>query len=369
MSTVPPHDPAAAGAFRAPAATAVQGPAPIIVQQQPSAFGRYGRLLIIALVVCIAIILGQSASYRSYFSPPGGPQEHYYSLSENADKKVAIIDIEGAILNPEGFIKQQVDRVRDDPDVVAVVLRIDSPGGTVTASDYLYHHIQELARDRKLPVVVSMGGLCASGGYYLAMAAGGANEDVIFAEPATWTGSIGVLIPHYDLSGLLARWDVKDDSIASDKDKLMGSPTRQLTPDERTEERKLLQELVDRSFERFKKVVTDARPKLKADAAALAKATTGQIFTSEQALELGLVDKIGFIDAAIDRAAELAGRDPESLRCVKYDQPPTLVRSLLGVESPLAPAGQSDLSRLLELTAPRAYYICTWLPSLLGNTR
>ena len=91
-------------------------------------------------------ILGQTASYRSYFSPPGGPQEKYHSLSETADKKIAIIKIEGAILDPEGFVKQQIDRVREDDDVVAVVLRIDSPGGTVTASDYLYHHLRELAR-------------------------------------------------------------------------------------------------------------------------------------------------------------------------------------------------------------------------------
>jgi protease-4 len=369
MSIIPPHDPASAGTSR-PIGSGAPAAAQVIVQQQPtSAFGRYGRFLIIALVICIAVIMGQSASYKSYFNPPGGPLERYHSLSEQADKKIAIVRIEGAILDADGFVKQQIDRVRHDPDVVAMVLRIDSPGGTVTASDYLYHHLRELARERELPIVVSMGGLCASGGYYLAMASGGANEDVIFAEPTTWTGSIGVLIPHYDLSGLLARWDVSDDSVASHKDKLMGSPTRLLTPEEKAEERKLLQELVDRSFERFKKVVTDARPKLKDDAEALAEATTGQIFTSEQALELGLVDKIGFVDEAIERAAELAGRDSTSLRCVRYDEPPTLLESLAGVKSPLAPAGRAELSTLLELSAPRAYYLCTWLPSLLGNSR
>jgi protease IV len=363
MSTVPPSDSGAAGPNRQLA------PAQFVIQQPQTAFGRYGRFLIIALVICVLTILGQAASYRSYFSPPGGPQEKWHSLSESADKKVAIIKIEGTILDPEGFIKQQIDRVRKDDDVVAVVLRIDSPGGTVTASDYLYHYLKKLAADRELPMVVSMGGLCASGGDYLAMAAGGAHEDVIFAEPSTWTGSIGVLIPHYDFSGLLERWDVKDDSISSHPDKLMGSFTRDLSPQARAEERKLFQELVDRSFERFKKVVTDGRPKLKDDAAALARATTGQIFTSEQAKELGLVDKFGFIDDAVARAAELAHFDPDAVRCVQYEEPPTSLSSLLGASSPLTPASRVDLTSLLELAAPRAYYICTSLPALLGNSR
>ena len=369
MSTVPPADPGSAGQSRyVSPPTATLAPTQIIMQQPPSAFGRYGKLLLIALGFCVLTIVGQATSYRSYFSPAGGPQERYHSLAEDADKKIAIISIEGAILDPEGFIKQQIDRVRKDDDVAAIVLRIDSPGGTVTASDFLYHHLRKLTDERKLPVVVSMGGLCASGGYYLAMAAGGA-DDVIFAEPTTWTGSIGVLIPHYDLSGLLARWDVTDDSVASNKDKLMGSPTRELSAEEKAEERKLLQELVDRSFERFKNVVRQGRPKLEADEDAFARATTGQIFTSEQAEELGLVDKIGFIDEAVARAAELAHLGVGAVRCVQYDEPPNSLRALLGAESPLAPDRDGNLTSLLELTAPRAYYVCTWLPSLLCNRR
>jgi protease-4 len=365
MSTVPPAHPAPGEPLR-PAAT--PAPTQVFVQAPPTALGQYGKWLVVALVLAVMTILGQAASYQEYFNPPGGPQERYHSLSEGADKKIAIITVAGAIMDQEGFIKQQIDRVRADKDVVAIVLRIDSPGGTVTASDYLHHHLKELALDRKLPVVVSMGGLCASGGYYLAMAAG-PTPDVLFAEPTTWTGSIGVLIPHYDLSGLLDRWDVRDDSVASHEDKLMGSPTRSLTPEERADERKLLQELVDRSFERFKNVVREGRPKLEADEDALAEATTGQIFTSEQALEMGLVDRIGFIEDAVARAAELAKLDVKSVRCVIYDEPSSPLESLLGADAPLAPAGEAELTTLLELTAPRAYYLCTWLPSVLSNRR
>ena len=109
---------------------------------------------------------------------------------------------------------------------------------------------------------------------------------------------------------------------------------------------------------------------MKADDAAFASATTGQIFTSEQAHELGLVDRIGFIDEAVARAAELAHRDVADVRCVKYDEPPSSLSMLLGANSPLGrPQSGLSLQGLLELTAPRAYYLCTWLPALLGNTR
>jgi protease IV len=353
MSTVPAND--------------ARQPTTQIVVQQPTAFGRYGKVLLVLLVLAVMTIVGQSASYRSYFSPADAPQEKYYSLSEEATDKIAIIKVEGAILDAEGFIKKQIDRVREDKTIKAVVLRIDSPGGTVTASDFLYHQLREMLDDRKIPMVVSMGSICASGGYYMAMAAGGA-EDVIYAEPTTWTGSIGVVIPHYDVSGLLASWKVEDDSIASHKYKLMGSPTRQLTPEEKAEERKLLQELVDESFERFRQIVLRGRPKLKEDEATLKEATTGRIFTADQALKLKLIDKQGFLDAAIERAAELAGRETSTLRCVHYEEPPSSLKMLLGAKTGLTPTGRIDLASVLDLTAPRAYYLCTWLPAILSNT-
>jgi len=361
MSSVPPHD-SGSSAYRQPA------PVQQIVLQQPSAFGRYGKLLLVLLGVAVMVIIGQSASYRSYFSPPDAPQEKFHSLSETATDKIAIIKVEGAILDADGFVKKQIDRVRDDDSVKAVVLRIDSPGGTVTASDFLYHHLREMLQEREIPIVVSMGSICASGGYYMAMAAG-EGEDIIYAEPTTWTGSIGVVIPHYDISGLLKDWKVVDDSIASHKYKLMGSPTRDLSPEEEAEEDKLLQELVDESFERFKQIVLRGRPKLKGDDATLKEATTGRIFTAEQAQKLKLVDKIGFLDVAIERAAELAGRETSTLRCVQYDEPPSSLKMLLGAKSGVLPSGKSDLSAILDLTAPRAYYLCTWLPAVLGNSR
>jgi protease IV len=231
-------------------------PQPIIVQQHLPLFGRFGKLLLAALGIAIVIIFVLIAQYRTYFNSAERPQERFHSLSSTALKKIAIISVDGTILDAEdGFIKRQIDRVKEDENVVAVVLRIDSPGGTVTASDYLYHHLRQLAEERELPIVVSMGSLCASGGYYIAMAAG-TEPDVIFAEPTTWTGSIGVVIPHYDFSGLLGRIDVKDDSVASGPLKLMASPTRPMTE----EDRKLLQQLVDETYARSKTIPRRSTP-------------------------------------------------------------------------------------------------------------
>ena len=341
-------------------------PPQIIIQQQSTAFGRFGKWLVAALVVAVMFIIGLYSSYHSYFSPAEAPQEKFHSLARFATKKIAIIDVSGAIMEGEdSFAMQQIDRVRDDDEVVGIVLRINSPGGTVTGSDYIYHHLRELVDQRKLPMVVSMGSVCASGGYYVAMSVG-SQPNAIFAEPTTWTGSIGVIIPHFDVSGGLAKLGISEDSIASGPLKKMGTPTRPMSE----AERKIMQTLVDDSFQGFKEIVVGGRPKFKNDEAALDAVATGQIFTAQQALDRGLVDKIGFIEAAIARATELAGESPDSVRCVKYERRPTLVGELLGADSRVPPArGSVDVSALIDLASPRAYYLWSWLPSVLSSPK
>jgi protease IV len=344
-------------------------PQQIILQQPPSAFGRFGKWLIGALVLAIFFIIGLYSSYHSYFTPANAPIEKYHSLSRTATKKIAIIDVSGAIMDGEdSFAKKQIDRVKEDDSVVGVVVRIDSPGGTVTGSDYIYHHLRELKaerdKDEAFPIVVSMGSVCASGGYYVAMAVGD-QQNAIFAEPTTWTGSIGVIIPHYDLTDTLSKIGIEDDSIVSAPLKAMGSPTNPMSE----KEREVLQALVDESFKGFKEIVVSGRPKFKDDQTALDAATTGQIFTAKQALDLGLVDKIGFIEEAIARTTELAGEKVDDVRCVKYEQPPSLFQSLAGAETPLQPSSRMDLGALIELTTPRAYYLWSWLPSAMSSAR
>jgi protease-4 len=340
-------------------------PPQIIVQQPPSAFGRFGKWLLAALLVAVLVIIGLYSSYHSYFSPSDAPQEKYHSLARQALKKIAILDISGAILEgEESFAKKQIDRVREDHDVVGIVARINSPGGTITGSDYLYHHLRELAEQRELPLVVSMGSVCASGGYYVAMAVGD-RPDAIYAEPTTWTGSIGVIIPHFDLSGALSAVRIADDSIMSGPLKDLGTPTKPMTD----QERKLLQTLVDESFAEFKAIVVSGRPKFKDDPAALDAAATGQIFTAKQALERGLIDKIGFVEEAIERVLVLAGESEDNVRCVKYEKQPTLVDAIVGTSARRSMRGGIDLATLIDLAAPRAYYLWSWFPAAVSSSK
>jgi len=262
----------------------------------------------------------------------------------------------------EGFVKRQIDRVRKDEMVKGVVLRVDSPGGTVTGSHYIYHHLKKLTAEKKIPLVVSMGSLAASGGYYVSMAVGD-QEDSIFAEPTTWTGSIGVIIPNYDFSAMLEQWKIEDRSFASGPFKQLGSPTRAMSE----EGKAVMQTLVDESFKDFKEIVLQGRPALANDPTALEKATTGQVFTAKQALELGLVDKLGFVDDAVERVKELASLEDTAVRVVEYRRPLGLFEAAMGGGQAKASV---DLGAILDLTTPRAYYLFTQLPVLVsGDSR
>ncbi len=346
-------------------------PSQIVIQQKESLFGRYGKLLIAALLFAIMVIIGMQASYRSYFNPTTGPQEKYLEGSKTASKKIAVINVSGTIAEGDTFVKDQIDRVRKDENVVAAVLRINSPGGTVTYSDYVHHKLRQLAtgesregavEGKPLPLVVSMGSICASGGYYLASAVGD-TPDSIFAEPATITGSIGVIIPHYDLSGLLEAWSIEDDSIASHPLKDMGSLTKPMTD----EEREIFQNLVDEMLADFKEKIKAGRPMFRDHPADLDAVATGQVFTAKQALDLKLVDKIGFIEDSLERAAELAGTSVDKVRCVQYQQAPSAIAALMGTAQAKSRAPSLDIAALLELATPRAYYLCTWLPGVTSG--
>ncbi len=144
-------------------------------------------------------------------------------------------------------------------------------------------------------------------------------EDGVFAEPTTWTGSIGVVIPHYDLSDMLGNWGVIEDSILSEPLKNMGSMAKRMTE----EEKEVFEGLVDESFQRFKDVIKQGRPKFAENPDALDSLATGQIFTAQQAQQNGLVDKIGFIEEAVGRAIELAGLNAKDVKVVRYKPEPT----------------------------------------------
>jgi protease-4 len=359
------------------APTPLQAPPTRVILEKPSQRRAWSWLPWAIAGVSFLVAMSSVGASARYFQKQGQVAERWHSLSREAPTKVAIVDVVGAIMGGSGFARQQLDRIAEDDSVKAIVLRVDSPGGTVAGSDELHHRLAGLVAKRDIPVVVSMGSIAASGGYYVAMANGG-REDVIFAEPATLTGSIGVIIPHSDFSKALRKIDVTDDSITSGPLKEMLSPTKERPPELAERERKVLQALVDDMVARFKEVVKGGRPKL--DEAAIDAVATGQVFTARQAKEAGLVDRIGFVEDAVDRAVELAGLTKETARVVRYVRPRGLLDDLLGLDvSPTAraPAGgnsvadallsRSVLDAFVDWTTPRAWYLCSWWPALVAS--
>lgn len=211
--------------------------------------------------------------------------------------EVAILPIEGPIFE-SNEIMEQIDDIRENKSIKALVVRIDSPGGAVAPSQEIFEELKKARATRK--VVVSMGTVAASGGYYIASAA-----DKIFASRGTITGSIGVIMKGMNMEQLVKWAKLEPRVFKSGKFKDSGSPFRSLDP----EEKAYLQGLIDNMYAQFKKTVSEQRklPLEKVDQLA-----EGKVYTGEQAYALGLVDHLGTLYDAIDEAKKLAGLPPEA---------------------------------------------------------
>ncbi|MFN3135369.1 MAG: signal peptide peptidase SppA [Candidatus Kryptonium sp.] len=206
--------------------------------------------------------------------------------------KVALIELKGVIINSEDIIKQIKKYVKSSA-VKAIVVYVDSPGGGVSASEEIYQELKK-AREKK-PVVVSMGSVAASGGYYVSL---GASK--IVANPGTITGSIGVIAQFPNLKKLFDKVGVEFEVIKSGKFKDSGTPYRGLTD----EEKRYFQSVIDDVYEQFIDHVVEER-KMKRDD--ILKIADGRVFTGRQAFEMGLVDTLGTLEDAIKIAGNLAG--------------------------------------------------------------
>jgi protease-4 len=233
--------------------------------------------------------------------------------------KVALIDVEGVIVNartgglfspgenPVSTFRERLDAVACDGRVKAVVLRINSPGGGVTASDIMYRDLMAFREQTHLPVVACMMDVAASGGYYLAMAA-----DRVYAHPSTVTGSIGVIMPLYNAAGLLGTVGVKSDPIKSGPNKDLGNPARPMTGAERL----ILQGMVNSFYEQFVEVVARGR-KHCLTPEQVRRLADGRVYTGVDAKKLGLVDEVGYLEDALCCALKMAGLDDAAV--VAYD--------------------------------------------------
>jgi protease-4 len=223
-----------------------------------------------------------------------------------------------------GELLQQLAAARDDDSVAGVLVRIDSPGGGVTASDEFHHIIEQISESK--PVVIHMGDLCASGGYYAAVAG-----DHLVASPTTILGSIGVILPLINAAGLMEKIGLQSEAITTGPYKDMTSPTRGLKP----AEQEILQGTVDAMHARFVQLVAAGRsgrgpvPADEAEAAEhVAGWADGRIMHADLALELGMVDAIGYRDEALAVLREKAG-SPNG-QVFRYAQTESL-GSLLGL--------------------------------------
>lgn len=299
--------------------------------------------LLAVLAVSVFLNFGLLAMVGSQFAETDGPEEKYVRGSTTATDKVAIIEASGTIMPPmSGRIIKAVEKATKDDAVKAVLLRVESPGGLVADSHQIYHKLKQLAE--KKPIVVSFGSLAASGGYYIAMGAG--PKAKIFAEPITWTGSIGVIIPHFEASELAAKVGVKSEPIKTGEFKDTLSPMKPMTDNER----KLWDNIIGQSFDRFVSLIDENREKLNREQV-LALAT-GQIFTADDAVKNGLVDAIGFEEEAFEAAVQAAGL--KEARGVKYAHPTTLFDILTASTHLQSP--EARLSAWLEAGVPREMY-------------
>ncbi|MFI5295692.1 MAG: signal peptide peptidase SppA [Thermodesulfovibrionales bacterium] len=219
--------------------------------------------------------------------------------------KVALVRIEGPILDSKNAV-EEIKEFGKDSSIKAIILRIDSPGGAVAPSQEIYSEVKKAAA--KKAVVVSMGSIAASGGYYIACPA-----TRIIANPGTLTGSIGVIMEIPNIEGLLTKIGVKTEVIKAGKNKDIGSAFREMKP----EERELLQGVMDNVHEQFIKAVAEGRKLKIEDVRAFAD---GRIFTGEQAVEKGLVNELGTLEDATKIAAKLGGIKEEPEVVIKKDK-------------------------------------------------
>ena len=241
-------------------------------------------------------------------------------------------------------VREQLDRAEDDR-VAGVLLRINSPGGPVTASDVVFRELARFKSENDVPVVAILMGVAASGGYYVAMA-----SDYIIAHPTTVTGSIGVIASGLNLHGLMDRYGVTDQTITSGEFKDAGSPFRPMT----AEERRYLQAIVDDMHGRFREVVVQGRPGL--DPARVAALADGRVYTAAQAKANGLVDAVGYMPDAIGEL-ERRIQAPE-LRVVSYHREREWRANLYSSSSPPPPS--TSLAERLGLGAGPAFLYLWW---------
>jgi protease-4 len=305
----------------------------------------------------IALLSGLPGCFvvKVNLGPEAQPLEEEAIAGQGKDK-IVLMDLSGTITSEENGslvggakepgmlarIREQLDKARLDRNVKAVVLRINSPGGGVTASDMLYHELKTFRRDTGVKIIAHFIDLGTSGAYYTALAA-----DRITAQPTSITGSIGVTMLRVDASGLMQKIGIQALEISSGAEKGMGSPFRPMS----AEEKGIFQRMIDSMYGRFVSVVSEER-KMPADR--VRQLADGRIYTSQEAKASGLIDGIGYLDDAFDQARGLAHLERATI--VTYHRPGDYRPNVYSMSMTLF-----NLN-LGELAGPGLKFTYLWMP-------
>ena len=278
--------------------------------------------------------------------------------------KILLMDVSGVLADETGGIvlgsppprvpivarvREELQKASEDENVKALIVRINSPGGTITASDLIYREIDSFKTRNKIPVVAIMMDVGASGGYYAALAG-----DTIMALPTTVTGSIGVVMLTVNAQGLMEKIGVAPLAIKSGAMKDAGSPFRPLTEQERA----VFQSVIDQMYGRFVSLIARSR---KLTEEKVRAAADGRIYTAEQAKALGLVDEIGYMEDAVAAARKAAG--VADARVIMYHRPREYRANFYSAAPAPTPGVESSLQQLTTLVSgsgPRFLYL--WWP-------
>jgi protease-4 len=278
------------------------------------------RRMVPALLVALSLMIGGCAYVNLGLFPEEGPLKERV-VEGKGERKILVVDVTGIISEEKrragafreetsmvDEIRESLKKAREDKRIAALVVRINSPGGTVTASDILRHEIIEYKKKTGARVVACMMDVAASGGYYVATAA-----DEIVAHPTTITGSIGVIAIKFNVQGLFEKIGVEAAAIKSGDKKDILSPFRPATP----EEMRIVQTIIDQLQGRFVDVIAEGRKPLTRPE--IVKLADGRIYTAQQALDLKLIDRVGYLDGAIEGVKQSLGL--ETATVVVYHRP------------------------------------------------
>lgn len=309
----------------------------------------FAAVFIVGLAIGIAVMVA-GASYESVVM--------HQTYRDGGSRRIAVLPVQGIIDDLQAeFVRAAVDDILNDRSVKAVVLRVDSPGGGVTASDQIWYEVNRL-KDSGLPVVASYGGVAASGGYYISCAA-----DYIMAQETCITGSIGVIAQVLTLEGLMDKVGVQPVTLVAS-----GSPEKAVANDMfrswNDEDKAQVRMMLDSAYATFNKRVRDGRSTVITDPNQINALANGSVYTAQEAKENGLIDAIGYLDDAIAVAETRSGIATGAATVFMIRQPPTLASALFGAQassrqSHAASTLNADSIRRLvnDLSSPRVMYL------------